>query len=111
AFIYRVAMIIGLFQMLHDTVFHQSSNQCFLRSEPRNRKDMCSSRLQGSHDFPDCWRDIWQMFEDIGSDNQIKRSIFKSLLHQIFTAKPPMDLASRRVWKEMSRKIRWTFPR
>ena len=69
-------MIIGLFQMLKDAVFHQSSNQGFLPAVPRNRKDMCSSWLQGSHDFPDCWRDIRQMFEDIGSDDQIKRFIF-----------------------------------
>ena len=45
------------------------------------------------------------MFEDIGSDNQIKRFIFECLRHEIFTAKPLVDLASRRVWKEMSRKI------
>src|SRR5438034_2057898 len=104
-------MIIGFFQMPDLAVFHHSSNQGFVRAEPRNRKDMCSPRLQGSHDFPDCWRDIWQMFEDIGSDNQIKRSIFECLRHQIFTAKPSMDLASRRVWKEMRRKILRTFPR
>src|SRR6266487_6494124 len=51
------------------------------------------------------------MFEDIGSDDQIKRSIFKSLRHQIFASKTPVDLASRRIWKKMRRKIRWTFPR
>src|SRR5438046_2765500 len=104
-------MIIGFFQMLEDIVFYQSSNQSFLRAEPRNCKDMCSSRLQRSHDFPDCWRDVWQMFEDIGSDNQIKRSIFECLRHQIFTAKSPMDLASRGVGKEIRRKILRTFPR
>src|SRR5207249_6430681 len=104
-------MIIGFLQMPDLAVFHHSSNQGFLRAKPGNRKDVRSSRLQRSHDFPDCWRDIWQMFEDIGSDNQIKRSIFKSLRHQIFTAKPLVDLGSRRVWKEMSRKILRTFPR
>src|SRR5213596_4332922 len=103
-------MIVGFFQMLKDTVFHHSSNQGFLRAEPRNRKDMCSSRLQASHDFPDCWRDIWQMFEDIGSDDQIKRSIFECLRHQIFTAKTLVDFASWRVYKEMSRKILRAFP-
>ena len=96
-------MIIGFFQMLEDTFFHQSSNQRFTPADPGDREDMRSSRLQGSHDFPDCWRDIWQMFEDIGSDNQIKRFIFECLRHEIFTAKSLVDLASRRVCKEMSR--------
>src|SRR5437667_2699486 len=92
-------------------VFHQSSNQGFLRAEPRNCEDVCSSWPQGSHDFPDCWRDIWQMFENVGSDNQVKRSIFKCLRHQIFTSKTPVDLASRGVGKEIRRNILSTFPR